>query len=626
MVRLVIPVSEEMKIIHRLTGIIAVLLCVVVVPAVYGGGKKASADAARLKSRHYFLSASQKYASGQYDEAYELFRKAYLADTTNGAAALEYGTQYMMLSPFQQEQDTLLRESLLRSGRRLVDEYPSDFYSIYSYVMLNVNSGRAREGIDVMERFRNLNPGHTSGLELLNDLYIDEHEFEKALEVLDSYERIKGTDIKLLLRKSAIYMAMGDSAGAVNVARKYVSDNPSNPQAWQLKGQIEQYLEYNDSALASYARSEALSEPGTGGAAKIQMAQLFRLMGDSTAYDNKVYEALMAEDLNIDIKKELLQYYVSAQVSDSVSSGRSDRLMEVLVRQYPHEPEILALASDYSLFTRNYDKALDEIRYCIDLDPSSMDYRRKALVLAYLANNPEALDTIYSQTVRFFNPLSADFTIEYSRMLSSMDKEEEAIATLQSVMATEYPGIELTAPLNTSALNKNMSIEQLNNLIDIYQVAADTYSQMKTYPEQTQVCYENVLMLNPDDPLMLNNYAYFLVRDKEAPSEENLAKARKMIEQAVKLAPGNPTYMDTHAWVLFRAGEFEEARDIQREAIEKALAEGDDKQTGVMTELYDHYGDILEALGEKKEAMEYWQKALEDDPENADIKLKLKLK
>ncbi len=231
-----------MKIIHRLAGIIALLVCVVVVPAVYGGGKKADTEANRVKSRHYFLSASQKYAAGKYDEAHELFRKAYQSDTTNGAAALEYSTQYMMLLPFQQEPDSLVLEGLLRSGRRLVDDYPSDFYSVYNYVMLNVNSGRTREGIDVMERFRKLNPGHTSGLELLNDLYIDEREFGKALEVLDSYERIKGTDIKLLLRKSAIYMAMGDSVGAVNVAREYVDANPSTPQAWKLKGQIEQHL------------------------------------------------------------------------------------------------------------------------------------------------------------------------------------------------------------------------------------------------------------------------------------------------------------------------------------------------------------------------------------------------
>ncbi len=615
-----------MKIIHRLAGIIALLVCVVVVPAVYGGGKKADTEANRVKSRHYFLSASQKYAAGKYDEAHELFRKAYQSDTTNGAAALEYSTQYMMLLPFQQEPDSLVLEGLLRSGRRLVDDYPSDFYSVYNYVMLNVNSGRTREGIDVMERFRKLNPGHTSGLELLNDLYIDEREFGKALEVLDSYERIKGTDIKLLLRKSAIYMAMGDSVGAVNVAREYVDANPSSPQAWQLKGQIEQYLAYNDSALNSYARAEALSESGSGGAAKIQMAQIYRMMGDSTAYDHKVYEALMAEDLNIDVKKELLQYYVSAQVSDSVDSGRSDRLMEVLVKQYPHEPEILALASDYSLFTRNYEKALDEIRYCIDLEPTSMDYRRKALVLAFLANKPDILDSVYAQTARFFNPLTPDFTIEYARMLASMDREQEAIDRLQSVMTAEYPGIELTKPLNTSSLNKNMSVEQLNNLIDIYQIAADTFSQMKSYPEETQVCYENVLLLNPDEPLMLNNYAYFLVRDKAAPSEENLDKARKMIEQAVRLMPGNPTYMDTQAWVLYRAGEFQEARDIQKEAIEKALEQRDDEQPGVMTELYDHYGDILEALGEKTEAIQYWQKALEDDPENADIKLKLKSK
>ncbi|MDE5773528.1 MAG: tetratricopeptide repeat protein, partial [Muribaculaceae bacterium] len=541
------------------------------------------------------------------------------------AAAIEYALQHLPLETMVGV-DSVLRNGLLRSGGRMVDKSPGDFYSAYNYSMLCQHLGRPEEAMRVLERFRNINPGHAGAMEVLNDLYIDEREFDKALDILNQYERIKGQDIKLILRKSAVHIAKGDSVGALNEANAYLSAHRSDPQSWVLKGQIEQYLQRNDSAIASYTRAEDLSEPGYGGPAKIQLAQLYRQMGDSVSYDRKTYEALMAEDLNIEIKKDLLQYYISAQLMDSVDNGRSERLMEVLVSQYPHEPEILSLSSDYSAFRKNYNKALEEIRYCTDLEPTNMDYRRKALVLAYMAENDTALDSVYNDAVRFMHPLPVDYTIEYCRILSATGRESEAVEKLRKLLSDEYNGLQLTETLDTSALNKNLSVEGLENLIDIYQVSADAFSQMKRYPRETEVCYENVLKLNPDDPLVLNNYAYYLVRDDLSPSEESLSKAMDMSERAVAGDPGNATYMDTRAWVLYRAGEYESARSLQEQAIERSRGDrGEDEADGEeMTEYYDHYGDILQALGETDEAIKYWRKALDINPDNTDIKSKLK--
>ena len=39
--------------------------------------------------------------------------------------------------------------------------------------------------------------------------------------------------------------------------------------------------------------------------------------------------------------------------------------------------------------------------------------------------------------------------------------------------------------------------------------------------------------------------------------------------------------------------------------------------------LYDHAGDIYDALGDKKKALEMWGKALEINSGNSDVKLKI---
>ena len=110
--------------------------------------------------------------------------------------------------------------------------------------------------------------------------------------------------------------------------------------------------------------------------------------------------------------------------------------------------------------------------------------------------------------------------------------------------------------------------------------------------------YDRSLRYDAENASVLNNYAYFLALEPR-----DLDRALAMAERATKRSENNPTFLDTRAWVLHRMGRTEEARTIMRQAI--AL----DRQQS--PELLVHYGDILQALGERFMAETYWRKALE---------------
>ena len=61
------------------------------------------------------------------------------------------------------------------------------------------------------------------------------------------------------------------------------------------------------------------------------------------------------------------------------------------------------------------------------------------------------------------------------------------------------------------------------------------------------------------------------------------------------------TYLDTYAWVLYKTGDYAEARKVMQQALPL-----DREQS---PELLIHYGDILWALGEEFMASVYWKKA-----------------
>lgn len=133
-------------------------------------------------------------------------------------------------------------------------------------------------------------------------------------------------------------------------------------------------------------------------------------------------------------------------------------------------------------------------------------------------------------------------------------------------------------------------------------------SERDKYRRRCFEAYDRSLHYYYDNPMVLNNYAYFISESSRDP--RRLDRAFAMAARAVELDGNNATLLDTYAWVLFRLGRLQEARRTMQQAISFDRSEN--------PELYLHYGDILAALGEKFMAETYWRKALEkgyDDPQ-----------
>jgi tetratricopeptide (TPR) repeat protein len=120
--------------------------------------------------------------------------------------------------------------------------------------------------------------------------------------------------------------------------------------------------------------------------------------------------------------------------------------------------------------------------------------------------------------------------------------------------------------------------------------------------------FEQILDHQPDHAATLNYLGYAL-----ADRGLKLDYARELISQAVKIQPNNPAFLDSFGWVYYRLGDFEAAVKYL-----SAAAELDSDPV-----IYDHFGDALQAAGKRDQAREWWQKALEQQPENQAIREKL---
>lgn len=134
----------------------------------------------------------------------------------------------------------------------------------------------------------------------------------------------------------------------------------------------------------------------------------------------------------------------------------------------------------------------------------------------------------------------------------------------------------------------------------------DIYNTTKEYT-LSDSSYNQALRFDPHNATLLNNYAYYLsVRNTR------LADAAKMSEESLKIRPGEGTFLDTYAWILYQQGKFRDALDYIQKAIDA------DKNNPDPT-LWEHLGAIEYKLGNKDAAVEAWKKAKERGSENIAI-------
>lgn len=113
------------------------------------------------------------------------------------------------------------------------------------------------------------------------------------------------------------------------------------------------------------------------------------------------------------------------------------------------------------------------------------------------------------------------------------------------------------------------------------------------------------LEFEPDRPFVLNYLAYSWVE-----RGQNLARARAMLEKAVKRRPRDGAITDSLGWILFRTGSYKKAVKWLEKAAELR------PQDPVIN---DHLGDAYWQVGRRHEARFQWRRALSYDPEKEEI-------
>lgn len=566
---------------------VAICLLTLILPVLAKQPRTAAVtDGDRKKANYIFLEAIAKNAENDAASAYDLLRTAHETDPENPVIAYYYGFSKMSLDDVTETEV----ESGLRLMRRMTVERPEDYYENYIYALLCSSLGDYDESIRVVETLLAKYPEKTQMYPVLAKSYASKGDFAKAIAVTDSLEKTEGRSMQTTIDKIGYMLGRNDTAAIINEGKAYLRTAPNSVEPNTLMGNIYAQLGDPDSAFVYYDRALAI-DPESG-FVNLQKANLYYSLGDSVGYERETTTVLLNKNIEIDTKVEILTDYIRTHVLRNDSSARVDNMFRTILEQHPHEAQIHSLYSDYLTFRKDYKDAAEQLSYTLDIDPSDpKNWKRMMWLYLYVKQPEKAIEAgrkaleMHPDELEFYQILGSAYY-----QLSDYDKSIENYETL---------------------LAKNDSLQMVDEA-EVYSAMAESYYE-KGDMEKTFACYETSLRHDPENPLSLNNYAYFLCINEP----DSIDKAERMSAMAVKEEPENASYLDTYAWIKFLRRDYKAALEY----IEKA-AEFCDK-TENNSELWEHYGDILFMLGRPDEALEKWKDAEKGNPGSKLLKKKI---
>lgn len=270
----------------------------------------------------------------------------------------------------------------------------------------------------------------------------------------------------------------------------------------------------------------------------------------------------------------------------------------------------------------------------------SKEYKAARAILLTLQNDPYASDdaAMYLGMIAYDTNENVEEALERLQDISPDDanrarmmhlkallhiRDNDYPAALEATQALrdEYPDnkdnwaflAELANVSKKYKLSESISREALEQWPDdvplMYSLAMSLSFQKHT-PQAIQIL-EDILIQDETNVMAMNALAYTL-----AEAKTELPRALALARKALAREPGNPSILDTIAWVYYQMENFSEAWRIISLCISKGVEDA---------VIWDHYGDIALALKNNEAARTGYNNALKMEPDNsADIRKKLR--
>lgn len=529
-------------------------------PVVSGGQ-----DPRELQVQEKFIEAIKMQILGNFQEAINLYKECIKLDPENDAS---YFNVAKIFYDQQRYPDAL---EFVKQAVKL-DPQNKWYEDLYGTLLGGI--GNYKEAIKVYQQMVELDQNNTEAWFNYAFFLEQSKQFEDAIDVLNKVEERFGFNEDVTRQKIDLWIKSGKPEKAAQELRVLISEFPGEAQFYSMLVDVYMTNHMEDEALVVV--QELIKLDPDNPQTQLVLANYYSRKGD----DENAFEAyrklFASPEIDIDFKVGVLVSYIPVLHSDEKKKNQALELGALLVQAHPGEAKAFALNGDLFNQIDQFAPAIDQYRKSIALEDSKFAVWQQ---LFYLYSKTENFDSLRVVTDRAKELFPDQYLVFYFNGFANYRKK-----------------IYLDC-INSFGKAIQIGSEDKQAIAQMYANMGDAYNFLKKY-SASDSCYDLALIFDPQSAYVLNNYSYFL-----SLRNQRIDEAKKMAGKAVALAPNTSAYEDTYGWVLYKSGDFAEAKSW----LEKALQHGGASDGSVL----EHYGDILYQSGDKDGAVQYWIQARE---------------
>lgn len=442
------------------------------------------------------------------------------------------------------------------------------------------------EFIKVYEALTAKYPEDVDMLSELIDIYLITEQYNKALDKLDLLEKQIGTNVIISEQRIEIYKRQGKTKEVVAELQRLIDENPDDTRYYNTLAKF--YMDQGKTEQAAKLYEQVRTIDPDDPYINVALLEYYEKKGDLDKAFEELIAAINNKNLDFTTKANIYDYWFNKFQANKNVDQQALAAGQAFVDNYPDNKMGYLVLASYHINKEDYRKCRDMALKALACEPSNF----AALQYAVMCDGPlmenDSLMKHALQGLQYY-PTQPVF-YWFAGVSHAFDKQDE-----QAISYFEKGRKFVT--------DKTLLADFDSYLGDLYHSVGEV--------EKSFDAYDRVLNHDPDNALVLNNYAYYL-----SLRADNLDKAKEMALHAVELDPNNAVYLDTYAWVLFKRGEYEAAEAQMKKSLNQ-LKEPDGTY-------FEHYGDILFKLGRKDEAFTYWEKAKKYENHSKQLEKKLK--
>lgn len=467
-----------------------------------------------------------------------------------------------------------------------------DLYAQKIADTLVIPSPDAAKAIAYYEEAANLPPDDASlqYQERLGDLYLVNHQMDKALASFQKLTTRLPDTIQLQKKLAMCYMALGQKEKAVEALNVVIGGEPENSQVQFSLGELYETLGNTNAALASF-RSAVATHPSV--AAPYQKLAFYYMKTDPAQAGQTLQNGLKRFPEDKKLLEMLIPYYLrNQQPLEALDSFV--HLQNLLLRDNEHflDYRYFLIFGDIAQQHQMYDKAIALYEKGLELAPDLLEaYIRLAGLHLGLQDTDEALNVI-GEAVRTHpeDPVAwYYFGLLYNRaqvypMAISAFARSETLAAL-------FP--------KTGLLRDSMFYFN-------YGAACERSGQF----ERAQALLQQATRLDTENAEAFNYLAYMW-----AEKGIHLDQALEYSRHALDCDPDNGAFLDTLGWIRYKQKLFAEALIC----LQSAYYFIPDDPT-----IMEHLGDVWGALHDDAQACVWWKRSYRLNANNKNLEENLR--